>query len=178
MCFKWQFIGSIILIFDKMKELIDTFHIDWRLIIAQAVNFGLVVFVLFRFAYKPLLKLMNERSREIEKGLKDAKEAKEALANANEAGREEIIKAKKEAKQIIEKANQQSKENIANSVEQAQAEAERVLAQAKEEIASEKKRALAEIKQEVGELVYLTTEKVVDKRLSQKEKDEITELAK
>ena len=55
-----------------MEEIIKTFHIDWKLLIAQAVNFAIVVFALYKFAYKPLLKTMNERTAKIEQGLKDA----------------------------------------------------------------------------------------------------------
>ena len=64
-----------------MDSLISTFHIDWHLIVAQAVNFAIVFAVLYWFALKPLGKLMEERKETIEKGLADAKSNAQLLAN-------------------------------------------------------------------------------------------------
>jgi len=58
-----------------MEELISTFHIEWQLIIAQLVNFAIVLFVLWKFAYNPILKTLNDRTKKIEKGVKDAEDA-------------------------------------------------------------------------------------------------------
>ena len=56
-----------------MDSLISTFHIDWHLIVAQLVNFAVVILVLWRFALKPLGKLMDERGQTIAGGLENAK---------------------------------------------------------------------------------------------------------
>ena len=66
-----------------MQELITTFHIDWKLMIAQIVNFGLVFTLLYWLAAKPLSKLMKDRTKEITDGLDNAKLAKTEVANAN-----------------------------------------------------------------------------------------------
>ena len=63
-----------------MDSLITTFHIDWKMIIAQLINFVVVFFVLYRYALKPLAKLMEERGTTIEDGLKNADKQKELLA--------------------------------------------------------------------------------------------------
>ena len=55
----------------SMDSIINTFHIDWKIIIAQAVNFGIVFVVLYIFALKPLNKLMAERAEKIKKGVED-----------------------------------------------------------------------------------------------------------
>ena len=64
-----------------MDSIIATFHIDWKIIIAQVLNFGVVFGVLYLFALKPLMKVMRERTEKIEKGIKDAKENAEVLNN-------------------------------------------------------------------------------------------------
>lgn len=66
-----------------MEGLIKTFHIDWALLLAQIFNFAIVLFVLFRFAIKPLISLMREREEEIKKGLADANEGVALLKNAS-----------------------------------------------------------------------------------------------
>ena len=65
-----------------MESFVSTFHIDWKIIIAQAINFAVVVFVLYRFAIKPLKKNLDERKNTIEQGLSDAKTNAELLVSA------------------------------------------------------------------------------------------------
>ena len=60
-------------IIQTMESIISTFHIDWKIIIAQVINFAIVFVVLYIFALKPLSKLMKERSEKIAKGIDDAK---------------------------------------------------------------------------------------------------------
>ncbi len=57
-----------------MDSLVETFHLDVKLLIAQVINFAIVFLVLYYFALKPLLNVMNDRSAKIEKSLEDAKE--------------------------------------------------------------------------------------------------------
>ena len=67
-----------------MGSLIETFHIDVKLIIAQIINFAIVFSVLYWLAFKPLAKVMAERSGKIEKSLLDAKKIEEKLSQAKE----------------------------------------------------------------------------------------------
>ena len=73
-----------------MESIISTFHIDWKIIIAQAFNFGIVFTVLYIFALKPLNKLMAERALKISKGVEDAKLNADTLL-ATRAEYEEVI---------------------------------------------------------------------------------------
>ena len=65
-----------------MDSIISTFHIDWKIIIAQMINFGVVFVVLYIFALKPLSKLMTERGEKIETGISDAKKSSKLLQKA------------------------------------------------------------------------------------------------
>ncbi len=146
-----------------MDELIKTFHIDWKLLIAQLVNFGIVLFVLYKFAIKPLSKTMDERTREIEKSLDDAKKIKENLAKVEVANAEKILQAKKEAQEILKKARAQGQEQGQKMVGDAKKEIQTVIAAAKEQIFQEKQEMLKEVKSEVGELVVRATKKILEK---------------
>ncbi|OGI77379.1 hypothetical protein A3B85_00880 [Candidatus Nomurabacteria bacterium RIFCSPHIGHO2_02_FULL_37_13] len=77
-----------------MESIISTFHIDWKIIIAQAVNFGVVFTVLYIFALKPLSKLMAERGEKIKTGINDAKKSSEMLQKASEEYRQNTTKLK------------------------------------------------------------------------------------
>ena len=75
-----------------MESIISTFHIDWKIIVAQAINFAIVFVVLYLFALKPLNKLMAERTEKISKGLADSKKADEMLLQAKHEHEQNIIK--------------------------------------------------------------------------------------
>ena len=79
-----------------MDSLIETFHIDTKLLLAQAINFAIVFAVLYFFALKPLMKAMGERTEKIEKSLDDAKKVEEKLAKTEEDYSKELSNAKKD----------------------------------------------------------------------------------
>lgn len=156
-----------------MEGLISTFHLDIKLLVAQLVNFFIVLFVLYKFAYKPLLSKMNERTAQIEKGLTDAQKAQEALANAEKTREERVIAAKKEAKQILQEAQEMADKNKEDLVNTAKQEAQKVLDDAKKQISLEKEKMLSQVQQEIGSLVVLATEKVIDQKLSESKDKEL-----
>lgn len=156
-----------------MDELIKTFHIDYKLLAAQMVNFAVVVAVLYKFAYKPLLKKMDERTGTIEKGLKDAKESGEKLELAMKEREEKIRETKKEARQIIEEAQEQAQKSQEEVVSQAKLDAEKVVEQAKKQIQNEKEKMVIEIKKEIGTLVVTATKKIIDEKMDNKKDEEM-----
>ena len=91
-----------------MEELVKTFHIDWKLLIAQIINFGIVLGVLWYFALKPLMKVMNKRSGDIEQSLKNAEEIEKKLTAAGETKDQMITDAKKESQVILENASKEA----------------------------------------------------------------------
>ena len=82
-------------------EILNQIGIDGKLLLAQAVNFLILLFLLHRFAYKPMLAFLEKRSDRIEKGLRDAEEAEKRLVQAAENEEKVLAKAREEAKKII-----------------------------------------------------------------------------
>src|SRR3989338_10806783 len=91
-----------------MENLIDTFHLDLKLFIAQVINFAIVLAVLYWFAFKPLVKIMAERSTKISKSLEDAKLIEQKLAQTKDEFNKTMAEAKKQANAILEKAQEQA----------------------------------------------------------------------
>ncbi len=151
----------------NMEELIKTFHIDWKLLIAQLINFGIVFFVIWRFALRPLNKVMDRRGKEIAKSLEDARKIETNLAKSEKEREEKILTAKKEAQEIIEASRNQGKQQGQELIESAKREVQTVIAAAKEQIAGEKDKMLKEVKAEVSQLVVLTTTKVLTEVLDE-----------
>lgn len=145
-----------------MEDFVKTFHIDWKLMIAQIVNFGLVFLALYFLAAKPLKKLMADRTEEITTGLENAKEAKNALSNAN-VKKEEIIKeAKDDAKTILVSSQEDGKKIIKEAKDKSLIEKEEILRQAKLEADKEKRNIEEAIRKETANLVEEGVKKMVE----------------
>src|SRR3989344_4294934 len=91
-----------------MDEFISTFHIDWKLMLAQAFNFGLVFLALYYLASKPLKKVIEERTNEIKTGLMDAKINKEVLEKTKEEYEQITRTARSEAHTIFESSKKEA----------------------------------------------------------------------
>ena len=148
-----------------MGEIISTFHVDVRLLIAQAVNFAVVFVVLYYFGVKPLLKVLSERSEKIAGSLKNAEKIKSELEDTRQQ-REDIIKqAKQEAGAILTEVNKQAEARKAEMIVKAKEEISGIVAKTKQDLEREKKDTLKQIKAEAGELVILAAEKVLSTKL-------------
>lgn len=148
-----------------MDEFIKTFHVDWKLLVAQLVNFGIVLFIVWRFALKPLMKMMTARSQEIAKSLDDAKRIEKELAETERLKEERLITAKKEAQSIIEQASAEAEKIRTAKVDQTKREMEDIVAKTKQQIVGEKEQMMVEVRQEIGGLVIAATEKVISRKL-------------
>ena len=156
-----------------MENLIETFHIDIKLLIAQVINFAIVFAVLYFFALKPLMKVMRERTKKIEKSVDDAKKIEEKLVKSEEEYNKQIVHAKKEANIILEKTSQQAEERKKETITKAKEEIGQIINQEKANIQTEKAKTLKEIKREVADLVVASVEKVLEKRLDNKKDEEL-----
>ncbi len=162
-----------------MESLISTFHIDFRLFIAQLINFAIVFSVLYFFAFKPLVKVMTERSEKIDKSLKDADEIEKRLALTEKEQSEIIGAAKKQANLIIEEADKRGEERRNELINKAKEDIGQVINAEREKMAREKGETLKEIKKEVAGLVVMTVEKLLNEKMnSEKDQELIKKLVK
>ena len=136
------------------------------MLIAQLVNFTVVVLVLWFFALKPLIKTMNNRSNEIAKGLDDAKEAADRLVKVEEDVKAKLNKTKVEAAKILEQAREQAEEGKQANMEKTKAELENLIKKAKQQIASEKDKMVSQAKDELAGVVVSSLEKILSSGLS------------
>ena len=145
-----------------MDSFISTFHIDWKIIVAQAINFIIVLFILYFLALKPLKKLMSERTERIEKGLEDAKTNATLVLNTKKEYEEMMNKARTEAQAIFMEAKADAESKKTEIIEQAQKDAENILQNGKKMLESEKAKILEEAKTEIVSLVVKATEKLLE----------------
>ena len=145
-----------------MDSLISTFHIDWKLIVAQMVNFAIVFFVLYHYAVKPIGKLMDERKGEIAKGLTNAKENAATLANTKTEYEKALAEARREGADIVAVAKKDAEVEKARILASAKSDADMLIAQGKQTLEAEKAKMLESAKGELAAIVVKATEKVLE----------------
>ncbi|MFZ3011819.1 MAG: F0F1 ATP synthase subunit B [Minisyncoccia bacterium] len=144
-----------------MESIINAFHIDYKIIIAQMVNFGIVFAVLYFYAIKPLSKIMKERGEKIEKGVSDAKTNAEILNKTNIEYGEAIGRAKAEANEIFQEGKKEATAKKAAMLEEAKNEVALVVENGKKILEAEKIKMVEEAKKEIVELAMRATEKLI-----------------
>ncbi len=149
-----------------MSELFAAFGINGKLIVAQMVNFGALLFLLSYFLYGPILKLLDERREKIAKGVQDAEEAAVKLAQSHTEGKEIVGKAVKEAEGLLSEARIRADEKGAELVEAAQSRADAVLADANARAEEARRQALASSEKEIARTAMLAAEKILRSKTS------------
>ena len=156
-----------------MDLIVSTFHVNVELLIAQAVNFLIIFLILYFFAFKPISKIMQERTATIEKSLDDAKKIEENLASAEAESQAILSRAQKEYSEIINQANKSAEENRQKLIAKTKEEVAEIIKKEKENIQVEKEAMLKEVRGEVAELVVLATEKIIKEKLDSQKDHEI-----
>lgn len=149
--------------------------INWGLLIAQLFNVILLVVLLSRYLYQPVLKILNERTQRIQEGLRDAEQVKQQLANAKRDYDAEIAKARQEAAGVLAQAQERARTQEAEIIAQARAEADRLRSEAREQALQERDQLLRDVKGQVADLVTLTASRVLGAELQARGHDRLIE---
>ena len=160
-----------------MNELFKTFGITWASFLAQVIIFIIVYQILKKFAFGPIIAMLEERRKRIEEGMLNAEKIKQQLAESEARYQEILTKANGEAQKMIDEARASSAVIADRRQQQAIAEAEQIIAKAREATNLEHDRILSELKREVGRLVVDTTTKVTGKVLTTDDQKRLSEEA-
>jgi F-type H+-transporting ATPase subunit b len=158
-------------------SLVGQFGIDGKLILAQTVNFIVVAFLLWRFAYKPVMATLDERQSKIADGLQFAEEAKTQLAETEKRQAEVLREANTKAQEILSESRDRAKEFEDKMKSETAAQIEDMRKRAEEANELERQRMLTEVRQEIARLVVLTSGKVLQRELPSEEKTRLNEAA-
>ncbi len=144
-----------------MDSFISTFHIDWKIIIAQAINFIIVLVILHFLVLKPLRKLMAEREAKITGGLNDAKTNAELLNKTKAEYDKVLLQARAEAHEIFQEGKREAEVKKAEMMGKAQEEVDAMIENGKKRLENEKTKMLEDAKKEIVSLVVGATEKLL-----------------
>lgn len=147
------------------------------LFLSQCVSFSIVCILLYKFAYHPILTVLEERRKKIEQGLADAARNKQLLTESEAKYQEVLAKANAEAQRMIDEAKASVQALKEKGAVQATAEAESIKVKAQEAATQERNRMFAELKSEVARLVVDTTARVSGKVLTSEDQRRLSEEA-
>jgi F-type H+-transporting ATPase subunit b len=144
---------------------LEALGINLGLLVSQIFNFALLAVLLYLVAYKPILRMLDERSARIKKGLEDAEAASRRAAEMEQEFDQRMAEARREGQEIIAQATQISEKARQDILDKAREEARVQIDKAKDEIARERELAMAELRQQVAELSLAISEKVIGEAL-------------
>lgn len=153
----------------------EQFGIQPILLLAQAVNFLILLFLLNKFLYKPILKVLDDRQSKIAQSKSDAEKITLELQKIEDARDQKLESAMAEARELINDAKNQSLQIISAAKDQAQIEVDALLSQAKLDIASEHQKMHQEIRSEISRLIFASLEKIITTDIPLATKTKITQ---
>ncbi len=146
-----------------MKELgLNLTDLLWQLI-----AFGLLVFLLYKLLYRPVLKMLDERSERIRQSMEDSAKAREMAEKAQEEFEKRVLEARKEGQDIITQANKMSEQLRQEILEQARSEAEQLIQKERQSMTQEREQAMAELQKQVADLSIRIAQKVIGQALDE-----------
>ena len=134
-------------------------------LIAQIINFIILLVILYFFAYKPMMKMLDERSRKIKESMEEVQKVKEQAAQTEEEFKKKIEAAGKEGQEVIARAMRTGEEARQRAQVEAKQEAQGLVEKARVEIQRERDETIGELRQEFADLTVVAAEKVIGKSL-------------
>ena len=162
---------------ETAQDIAYTFGVDWPMLVAQSINFLIVAFVIWKFAFKNVLSTIKEREKQIADSLKNADRIKLELEETEKKQQETLQEASLSAKKTASEAQDKANAFIESQKEDARKQAEEIVAKAKISMEQEREKVLKEAREEIASLVILTTSKVLQKELTEEEKSRFSSSA-
>ncbi|MBS4051455.1 MAG: F0F1 ATP synthase subunit B [Methylomonas sp.] len=161
-----------------MSELIHSLGIEWKILIAQIANFAILFYVLKRFVFGPIMKILERREARLEADRRSSRELSVKLDEAALKEKEVLDTARKESERIISEAHAVATRLKGEIEANASREAERIIASGRAELAHDRTKAEAVLKKEIGSLIALSVEKAVGSALDRKAHEKLVEEAR
>ena len=153
----------------------ENLGLNLPLLIAQIINFVILLVLLYFVAYKPILKMLDQRSAKIKESMDEAEAIRQQTANTEEKIRNQLSDARMEGEKILTQAGQLGEKLKEEARQEAHREAETLITRAKSEISRESDKVIDELRQEFIEVAIAAAEKVVKETLDKDKHRQIIE---
>ena len=142
-------------------EILNSLGVNWQLLLAQIINFGIILFILARFVYKPILRVIDDRRQVAKKAIEDAKHIENQRRETDAFRIEQLKKIDAECAEFLARAKQEAERSKAEILASAKTEAEQVMIRAQRALDEERERAAKELQDTVAGIVVRATEKIL-----------------
>jgi F-type H+-transporting ATPase subunit b len=139
--------------------------INWHGLLAQFISFGVLLALLLFVAYKPITKMLEERSQKIKESLDQAEFIKQQVAKTEQMVQEQLAQARRQGQDLVAQAAQIGERLRDEARQQARQDAEAIVARTRTEIKAEREESIAKLREEFVEIAILAAEKVINKAL-------------
>lgn len=156
-----------------MTDLFSKLGIDWKLLIAQLVNFTILIIILYKLLYKPMLDMFQKRKNTISRSLKEAKKIEEDLKNLEQVKDLEMREARVQSKELVNKATLAAEEEKNRVLAQTKVTSDKLVSEAKDIIRFQKEQMLKDLEKETGSLAVLMVENFFKKNMTKDEQEKI-----
>jgi|SRR4051794_2539177 len=146
-------------------QALATLGLNWPGFIIHVINFAVLLFILWKFLFPPVLKMLDERQARIRESMERAEELKVEAARAAETVKAQLDDARRQGQEILNQATQIADRIKSERQQQAQAEYEATIKRAQEDAARERDRAFAELRTQVADLAVLAASRIIERNL-------------
>jgi len=164
---------NLLILADTGKGIPETFGVNMPLFISSLIAFLVVALALKRFAYAPVLKVLEDRKQKIAEGIENADKIKAELASTQEAKDQILSDANTKAQELIDEARAAAEKVGEAKAQEAVKQAEEIIRKAREATSADRDTMMAELKAEIGRLVVETTAKVSGKVLTSEDQQRL-----
>ncbi|HEX3100108.1 MAG TPA: F0F1 ATP synthase subunit B [Patescibacteria group bacterium] len=153
---------------EENSGIVGMFGLNWKLFLAQLINFGIILFVLWKWVFGPVTKGLSDRTEKIEHSLEDAKKIAEERETFDSWKQGEISQVRTEASAIILAAKSDAEKLKTETLEQTKLDQAKLVAQAQVKLEQEKQAMLESAKNELADIVVSATESILKQKLDPK----------
>lgn len=146
-------------------NVVQLLGINWKLFLAQLINFGIIFFVLWKWVFTPVTSALQKRTKKIEQSLKDAEDVKKQLADMEEYNRQQKVESRRAYDEVLSKAQLAGVAAKQDILAEAKKQAEKLVADAEAKITHERVQMVQEVKLELADLVVAASEKIINEKL-------------
>ncbi|MCR4312577.1 MAG: F0F1 ATP synthase subunit B [Candidatus Uhrbacteria bacterium] len=158
-----------------IEQVVGTFGLRGDIFIAQLVNFIIVMLVMWRFVYKPVMRMLDEREKRIARSVKEAEEITKRLKQVDDERVEILHTSRVEAQALIEKAVNETEERKHEMIEAAKREVERVIVRGKEQMSTERDAMLLELRKDIIDIAVRAAAKIALEKVDEKKSQSLAE---
>jgi F-type H+-transporting ATPase subunit b len=154
-------------------ELLTKLGIDWRILIAQLINFGVLLAVLSYFVYKPVLKLIDDRREKVKKAMETAERIEKEKLELDQVRTGRLREADSEAGKMLEAAKVEAERTRTEIITTAQREAEQMMSKAREQMERERADMIRSLQETLAGVIVQMTEKILEREFSKTDQERI-----